>query len=73
MCGRAGKISSRCRISSFYHHQWAQTGKDPASLFRDSSRAPRAVDLNALRLVHGEKASLRRASKFSRQNAIKSS
>ncbi len=30
----------------FYHHQWAQTGKDPAALFRDFARAS-AVDLTA--------------------------
>jgi len=30
----------------FYHHQWAQTGKDPTSLFRDLARAA-GVDLNA--------------------------
>jgi len=30
----------------FYHHQWAQTGKDPAALFRDFARAT-GVDLTA--------------------------
>src|SRR2546425_10945373 len=30
----------------FYHHQWAQTGKDPSSLFRDLAKSV-GVDVNA--------------------------